>query len=108
MASGLWNLHRAAPAEPALLPGWPDVTIEVLLDDGWDERRPNNDAEIIDQAVAIKDLTGQPVILAAGDYLQLYRAATVGLTAVLMPRPDEVSGADAGTPASAFIPEQLG
>ena len=48
------------------------------------------------------------MILAAGDYLQLYRAATVGLTAVLMPRPDEVSGADAGTPASAFIPEQQG
>jgi hypothetical protein len=53
---------------------------------------PNNDGEIIDQAVGLKELTGQPVILAACDYTQLYRAAPAGLTAVLVPRPDEAQG----------------
>jgi hypothetical protein len=49
---------------------------------------PNNDGEIIDQAVGLKEQTGQEMILAAGDYTQLYRAAPAGLNAVLMPRPD--------------------
>lgn len=87
--TALWDLHRAKPAEPATLPQSPDVTIEVLLDSGWHQRMPNNDGEIIDQAAGLVDLTGQPVILASGDYTQLYRAAPASLTAVLMPRPDE-------------------
>jgi len=87
--SNLWDLHRANPAVAAALPGSPDVTVEVLLDGDWHQRRPNNDGEIIDQAVAIGELAGRPVILAAGDYTQLYRAAPAGLSAVLMPRPDE-------------------
>jgi hypothetical protein len=33
--TALWDLRRAAPAEPAALPGRADVTIEVLLDGGW-------------------------------------------------------------------------
>lgn len=86
----LWELHRASPAEPAALPPHADVTIEVLLDGDWHERRPNNDGEIIDQAVAVRDLTGKPVILAAGDYTQLYRAAPAGLAAVLMPRAGDI------------------
>jgi len=87
--TALWDLNRTAPAEPAALLGRADVTIEVLLDGGWHRRMPNNDGEIIDQALSLRELTGQPVILAAGDYTQLYRAATAGLAAVLMPRPDE-------------------
>jgi PIN domain len=87
--TALWDLHRTAPAELAALPGRADVTIEVLLDGGWHRRMPNNDGEIIDQALSLRELTGQPVILAAGDYTQLYRAAPAGLIAVLMPRPDE-------------------
>jgi hypothetical protein len=87
--SKLWDLHRTNPAEAAALPGSRDVTIEVLLDGDWHQRRPNNDGEIIDQAVAIGELAGRSVILAAGDYTQLYRAAPGGLTAVLMPRPGE-------------------
>lgn len=94
---GLWELHMLKPTEPAPLPGSPDITIEVLLDDGWHERQPNNDAEIIDQALNVQELTGQPVILAAGDYLQLYRAASVSLTAALMPRPDEAAGGSSST-----------
>jgi hypothetical protein len=53
------DLHRVHPTEPAALPGHPDVTIEVLMDGGWHERRPNNDAEIIDQSVALHELTGR-------------------------------------------------
>ncbi len=87
--TALWDLHRTAPAKPAALPERVDVTIEVLLDDGWHRRMPNNDGEIIDQALSLRELTGQPVILAAGDYTQLYRAAPAGLAAILMPRPDE-------------------
>jgi predicted ribonuclease YlaK len=66
--TALWDLHRTAPAEPAALLGHVDVTIEVLLDGGWHRRMPNNDGEIIDQALSLRELTGQPVILAAGDY----------------------------------------
>lgn len=86
----LWGLHRARPGAPAQLPGRPDITIEVLLDGGWHQRIPNNDGEIIDQAVSVRQLTGRAVILAAADYTQLYRAGPEGLIAVLMPRPADV------------------
>jgi rRNA-processing protein FCF1 len=87
--TGLWELHRTKPSAPALLPGRAEVTIEVLLDTGWHHRMPNNDGEIIDQALGLRELTGAPVILAAADYTMLYRAAPAGLSAFLMPRPDE-------------------
>ncbi|MGH3196593.1 MAG: hypothetical protein ACRDOH_25810 [Streptosporangiaceae bacterium] len=54
----------------------------------WHARRPNNDGEIIDQALAVQELTGDHVILAACDHTQLYRAGLAGLTAVLMTRPE--------------------
>jgi PIN domain len=85
----LWSLHRTSPSKRASLPQASDVTIEVMLDGGWHQRMPNNDGEIIDQAVSLRELSGQPVILAAADYTQLYRAAPAGLTAVLMPRPGD-------------------
>jgi PIN domain len=43
---GLIGLHRASPTEPAALPEQPHVTIEVLLDGDWHQRRPNNDAVV--------------------------------------------------------------
>jgi hypothetical protein len=82
----LWDLHRAAPASPSSLPASPEVTIEVFPDGDWHTRRPNNDGEIIDQAVAVKEATGKDVILAACDYTQLYRAAPAGLSVIEMPR----------------------
>jgi rRNA-processing protein FCF1 len=91
--TALWDLHRNKPAEPAALPAATDVTIEVVPDSGRHQRMPNNDGEIIDQAVGLGELTGRPVILAAGDYTQLYRAASAGLTAVLMPLPATVPAA---------------
>jgi len=100
MLTALWDLHHVKPGAPASLPRRPDVTIEVLLDDGWHQRMPNNDREIIDQAVQLYELSGQPVVLAACDYTQLYRA---GLTAVLMPRPAPPAAATAPAPAAASV-----
>jgi hypothetical protein len=85
----LWGLHGHSPTEPVPLPEQSGVTIEVMLDGDWHQRRLNNDGEIIDQAVQVRELTGKPVILASGDYAQLYRSAAAGLQAVLMPRLDE-------------------
>ena len=64
---GLIDLHKDSPTEPAALPGQPDVTIEVLLDGDWHQRRPNNDAEIIDQTLFVRDMTGRPTLLASCD-----------------------------------------
>lgn len=86
---GLIGLYKDSPTEPAALPGQPDVTIEVQLDGDWHQRRPNNDAEIIDQALFVRGMTGRPMLLATCDTRQLYRAGAVGLQAILMPRADE-------------------
>jgi hypothetical protein len=51
----------------------------VLLASDWHQRRPNNDAEIIDQALQVRDLTGKTTLLASCDYRQLYRAAAACL-----------------------------
>jgi PIN domain len=97
----LWQLHGTSPTDPAPLPGQADVTIEVLLDGDWHQRRPNNDAEIIDQALQVHQLTGEPTLLASCDYRQLYRAAAVGLPAVLMPRNNQAeTGSTVGMAAS--------
>lgn len=84
----LWDLHKTEPTQPAALPGQPNVTIEVLLDGDWHQRRPNNDAEIVDQALMMRDLTGKNVLLAACDLRMVYRASAVSLPAVLVPRAD--------------------
>jgi hypothetical protein len=86
----LRNLHGFKPTEPAALTAYPDVTIEVLLDGDWHQRRPNNDGEIIDQALQLSELTGQPVLLASCDTRQLYRGGAAGLAVVLIPRGDEI------------------
>lgn len=85
----LWGLHAPAPTQPVRLPLHADVTIEVFLDDDWHLRRPNNDGEIIDQAIFVRELTGGGTLFASADYAQLYRAAAVGLPVVLMPRRGE-------------------
>lgn len=85
----LWEVHGQKPTEPTALPGQPDVTVEVMLEGDWHLRRPNNDAEIIDQAVIVRELTGRDVLLATGDGPMLYRAAAAGLVPVRMPKRDE-------------------
>jgi hypothetical protein len=37
---------------------------------------PEQRREIIDQAVAVREATGRPVMFVAADYMQLYQAAT--------------------------------
>ena len=87
----LWDLHGAAPTEPAQLPyAKPGpVTMEVWLDEPWHARLPVEDAEIIAQASAIGALTGRPVVLASGDTSQLYRASAAGLRSALMLKPED-------------------
>ncbi|MFI0350374.1 PIN domain-containing protein [Actinomadura sp. 9N407] len=84
----LWQLHGNEPTSPAALPQSADVTIEVLLDNGWHRRQPNNDAEIIDQAIQVNVLLGKPTLLASCDYVQMYRSAAEGLSPVQVPRAD--------------------
>jgi PIN domain len=84
----LLNVHKAKPTEPAQLPAYPDVTIEVLLDGDWHQRHPNNDVEIVDQALIVQELTGQPALLATCDGAQFYRAGAASLRGVLLPRED--------------------
>jgi hypothetical protein len=87
-AEELRQVYGAKPTEPAPLPGQADVTIEVLLDGDGHQRRSSNDAEIIDQALRVHELTGKAALLAACDHRRLRRAAAVGLPAVRMPTSD--------------------
>lgn len=86
----LRELHKTKPTEPAVLteqpPGQQPVTIEVLMDGDWHQRRPNNDAEIIDQALMLQDLIGRPVLLTTCDLHMMYRAGAENQTSVVMPR----------------------
>ncbi len=82
----LLDLHQTRPTEPAPMPAHPDVTIEVLLDGEWHVRRPNNDAEIIDQALRLGELTGKGVLLATCDLRMIYRAGAASLPSVYVPR----------------------
>ena len=60
----------------------------MLLDGNWHQRLPNNDAEIVDQALMFRDLTGKNVLLAACDLRMVYPAGAASLSAVLVPRTD--------------------
>jgi rRNA-processing protein FCF1 len=98
----LWELHADRAGRAALIPGRL-VTVEVFGDGQWHARRPVNDDEIIERALAIGEITRREVTLAAADYAMLYRAAAAGLNAVLVPRPDEnaASGAGSQVPSTA-------
>jgi hypothetical protein len=67
----LWELGGSHPERIARIPGRA-VTVEVFLDGAWHMRRPVNDDEIVDRALAIGETTGREVLLAAGDYRMLY------------------------------------
>lgn len=82
----LLELHKDKPTQPAWLPTPVNATVEVFLDGDWHHRRPNNDAEIIDQALAFGELVGVKILLAACDLRMMYRAAAVGLPSVQVPR----------------------
>jgi hypothetical protein len=80
----LRSVHRTnRPTERAPLPDKPGVTLEILMDELSHRRQPNNDAEIIDQALQLHQLTGLAV-LAACDTHMYYRAGAVDLPAYLV------------------------
>jgi hypothetical protein len=81
----MWELNGDARKAVAL-PGSRPVTLEVLNDGSWHVRRPVNDNEIISRAVFVSEVTGQDVILAAGDYSMLYQASSSGIRTVLSER----------------------
>lgn len=66
-----------------------DVTIEVLVDDDWHQRLPNNDGEIIQQAKLLETMTNRPVTLVCADAAMEFRARRHGLTVAAIPRPNE-------------------
>lgn len=68
------------------LPGSRLVTAEVLTDDSWHVGRPVNDNEIIERALAVSEITGREVTLAAADYSMLYQASAAGLKTALVSR----------------------
>jgi hypothetical protein len=82
----LWELNGGKPTEPAVLPHAKPgpVTVEIWLDDPWHVRRPVNDEEIVDRAKELASMTGRQVVLAAGDYSQLYRGSAAGVRPALM------------------------
>lgn len=84
----LWDLHVGNASGAVALPGSRLVTVEVLTDDSWHVRRPVNDNEIIERALAVTEITGRDVILAAADYSMLYQASAAGLKTALVSRPE--------------------
>jgi hypothetical protein len=88
------------PGHPAGLQKRKNVTVEVLLDEDWHARRPNNDGEIVDQALLVKALTGQDVRLVCVDAAMEFRARQHGLTVSAMPTPEEVQASTGPAPTS--------
>lgn len=77
------------PGHPAPIPDRAGTTIEVLVDDDWHERRPNNDGEIVHQVQYIGALTGKDVTLVCVDAAMEFRARSRGVRAWSMPLSDE-------------------
>jgi PIN domain len=82
------------PSVPVALPKRPNVTVEVLMDDAWHRRHPIKDAEIIEQALGLKDLVPGDVWLVCVDAAMEFRAREHGLAAFAMPTLDEVPMGD--------------
>jgi PIN domain len=84
----LMSVHPGnKPAEAAPLPDKPGVTLQVMVDDPWRVRLPNNDAEIIDQVLRLHQAGGR-AMLATCDLNQYYRAGAMEVAVVLFPRRD--------------------
>lgn len=84
----LMSVHPGnKPAEAAPLPDKPDVTLQVLVDDPWHVRLPNDDAEIIDQTLRLHQATGR-AILATCDLNHYYRAGAREVAVTFFPRRD--------------------
>jgi hypothetical protein len=69
-------------------PAAPPVKAELLLDPLGHIRLPEPDAELIDRALALQDLSGRPVTLATSDTGMIFRAKAAGLTSVRPQSPE--------------------
>jgi hypothetical protein len=59
----VWReLRGRKPTEPAKQARTSDMNIEAMLDSDRHQRRPSNDAEIIDQAAKVRKLTWREVL----------------------------------------------
>jgi len=68
------------------------ITMELLFDPPDHERLPDNDAEIVDRALAVKALAGRPVTMVTYDKNMAFRARYAGLQAVSPPYPEPEEG----------------
>lgn len=81
----LAELHGSTPTQAVPLPRHPETTIEVVLDSDSRQRHPSNDAEIVYQALLIRDLLGEQTMMATRDIAQMYRARAAGLRVAFIP-----------------------
>lgn len=70
------------PGAAALVPGRPGVTLEVLMDEAEHTRRASADAEIIERAVLLAQITSASVAVVTADTGMRLRAQSAGLGAL--------------------------
>ena len=63
------------------------VTMEILFDPPEHERLPDNDAEIVDRALAVQILSGRDVTMVTYDTSMAFRARQSGLKDLLLTQP---------------------
>jgi hypothetical protein len=68
------------------------ITMELLFDPPDHVRLPDNDAEIIDRAVAVQTLAGRPVTMVTYDKNMSLRARYEGLQEIWLPHPPGQEG----------------
>jgi PIN domain len=79
--------HAYDTAQPDGNLGLGPVTMELLFDPPDHERLPDNDAEIVDRALAVQAIAGQPVTMVTYDTSMSFRARQVGLKDLLLTLP---------------------
>lgn len=84
------------PAEDAVKAdgslGLGPITMELLFDPPEHERLPDNDAEIVDRALAVQTLAGRDVTMVTYDKSMSFRARHQGLKDLWLPHPPEPEG----------------
>ncbi|MFD8740921.1 PIN domain-containing protein [Streptomyces sp. NPDC059618] len=86
--------RAAAPGTPAQVRN--KVTVEILLDDGWQQRHPIADDEIIHQALKIQKMVPHEITLACVDAGMEFRALENGLKVFEVPPPPQAAKATVG------------
>ncbi|MCX5351989.1 PIN domain-containing protein [Streptomyces mirabilis] len=89
-------LRRLREMRRAVGPGIPaqvrdKVTLEIFLDDGWQQRHPIADDEIIHQALKIQKMVPDEITLACVDAGMEFRALENGLKVFEVPPPPQAA-----------------